>query len=96
MATILDTKLPINSAGILRIIEYISYELNGYDDGTGSDVKVKYLAEEEKHPYWWIEDERCWDMESLDELREVVENEGFFLQVCGKGFWVTEKKYKRG
>lgn len=76
---------------IERIVEYVSKHLWFGEENDPSDVKIKYLANEEKTPYWYIyrdEGNYIFDIDEILALRSEVTKAGGELKVVVLGFYI--------
>jgi hypothetical protein len=82
-----------NDGNIVKIIEYLSTQFLGTPEDP-EDVKIKYLIEDEKHPYWCITHHLCYSFKEYEKLNKFIDDCGYKMTICGKGFWLMEKKFK--
>lgn len=76
---------------ILTIIRYLSEQFFGSVEDP-EDVDIKFIIEDEKAPYWYVETSRCLKFDELVKLNEAVEKEGHVLEICLDGMWVSSKE----
>ena len=77
--------------GILNIVNYFSKVLFGTQEDP-QDVEIKLLIEDEPAPYWHIEINGGYDFKELQMLNDFVESEGYVLELCLDGIWVSTKE----
>lgn len=88
---------PVSTIMIERIIKFISENLQNASEKNPNDVELKYLAEDEDKPYWFIHfdannhDDLILDFEELVALKEKVEKEGFKIEFASKGIYLDRK-----
>jgi hypothetical protein len=85
---------------IEKIVDYISKNLWFGEEDDPDDVNIKYLASEEKKPYWYIsrdEGNYVFNVNEIAELNNKVKIEGGELTIVVKGFYIdTVEKEIRG
>lgn len=76
---------------IEKIIKYISENLWFGEHDDPDDVNIKYLASEEKKPYWYIYKEEAkyvFDVNEIAELNNEVVKAGGELRIVVEGFYI--------
>jgi hypothetical protein len=79
-----------------KIVKFISENLQNASEKNPNDVELKYLAEDENKPYWFIyfddhHESLVLDFEELVMLKEKVEKEGFKIEFVSKGIYLDRK-----
>lgn len=82
-----------NDPKLIEIIEFVSKHFIGEPDDP-ADVKIKYLIEDEKFPYWHVYlGDYTYSFDKYAGLNKFVEDRGFKMIITPEGFWLKEKIY---